>query len=151
MEVRAEPEDGETRTQVDTTGPEGHLTADVEGLALYYAKDGTGYLLASSQGNSRFVVYERGGDNAYVGTFRLVADEEAEVDAVSGTDGIDVTSFPLGDAFPEGVFVAQDNLNITPAENQNFKLASWGAIANAFDPPLTVDTSWDPRLIGAKQ
>ncbi|MBF8284011.1 MAG: 3-phytase, partial [Anaerolineales bacterium] len=48
----AEPEAGATRTSVDATGPAGHLTADVEGLTLYYASDGSGYLIASSQGSS---------------------------------------------------------------------------------------------------
>ena len=31
------------------------MTADVEGLAIYHAGDGSGYLLASSQGSSEFV------------------------------------------------------------------------------------------------
>ena len=54
----AEPSAGSTRSQIDTTGPTGHLTADVEGLGLYVASNGTGYLLASSQGNSAYVLYE---------------------------------------------------------------------------------------------
>lgn len=147
----AEPDASEERTQVDVTGPDGNLTADVEGLTLYYAEDGKGYLIASSQGNSRFVVYERAGDNPYVTTFQIVANDEAEVDGVSGTDGIDVTNFPLGDIFPSGVFVAQDNRNIEPSETQNFKLVSWQDIAEAVDPPLLVDTTWDPRTVGANQ
>ncbi|HJQ79719.1 MAG TPA: phytase, partial [Lacipirellulaceae bacterium] len=47
----AEPGGGSARTQVDRTGSGGHLDADVEGLTIYYATNGTGYLIASSQGN----------------------------------------------------------------------------------------------------
>ncbi|PJF29142.1 MAG: hypothetical protein CUN52_09890 [Phototrophicales bacterium] len=120
------------------------LTADVEGLAIYYAQNGAGYLLASSQGSSRFVVYDRAGDNPLIGVFSVI--EGTMVDGISGTDGIDVTNFSLGDAFPTGVFVAQDDLNINPEDNQNFKLVSWGDIAQALG--LIVDTTFDPRAIG---
>lgn len=128
----AEPDAGEARTQVDAVG-NGHLTADVEGLAIYDGGDGDGYLLASSQGSDSYAVYERWGDNRYVASFAIAA---GAVDAVSHTDGVDVTSAALGDAFPEGVFVAQDDEN--DEGNQNFKLASWSAIARSADPPLVV-------------
>ncbi|MDX2078744.1 MAG: phytase [bacterium] len=120
------------------------LTADAEGLAIYYAQNGAGYLLASSQGSSEFVVYDRAGDNALIGVFSVI--EGGNADGISGTDGIDVTNFPLGDAFPTGVFVAQDDLNINPDDNQNFKLVSWGDIASALG--LAVDVTFDPRTIG---
>ncbi len=42
----AEPDDGESRVAIDTTDS-GALSADVEGLTLYYGADGTGYLIAS--------------------------------------------------------------------------------------------------------
>jgi myo-inositol-hexaphosphate 3-phosphohydrolase len=42
----AEPGDGATRSLVDGTVPGGNLTADVEGLTLYYGSDGVGYLIA---------------------------------------------------------------------------------------------------------
>ncbi|GAB4517006.1 MAG: phytase [Anaerolineae bacterium] len=122
------------------------LTADVEGLTLYLTADGGGYLIASSQGSSEYIVYERGGENAYVGTFFVV--ESDTVDGVSGTDGIDVTNFPLGETFPNGVFIAQDDLNINPPDNQNFKAVDWVQIAEALG--LTVDTSYDPRTLGAE-
>jgi myo-inositol-hexaphosphate 3-phosphohydrolase len=112
---------------VDTTGRGGHLTADVEGLAIYDAGASAGYLIASSQGSSSYVVYRRGGDNAYVATFQIVAG--GLIDAVSETDGIDVTSVSLGSAFPKGMFVAQDGKN--DGCNQNFKLVSWSVIEAA--------------------
>ncbi|NDJ61187.1 MAG: phytase [Chloroflexi bacterium] len=141
----AEPDAGEERTMVDSTA-DGNITADVEGLTLFYNSDGTGYLIASSQGSSEFVVYTREGDNDYVGTFTII--ETDTIDGVSGTDGIDVTNFALGDAFPNGVFVVQDDLNINPEENQNFKLVDWGQIAEALG--LTIDTTFDPRTVGAE-
>lgn len=137
----AEPGDGETRTMVDTTGSGGHLTADVEGLTIYYASGESGYLIASSQGSDEFVIYERQGDNKYVTTFEI--EEGDGIDGVSNTDGIDVASFSLGSIFPQGVFVAQDGNN--DVGNQNFKLVPWQLIANSVNPPLIIDTSKDPR------
>ncbi len=136
----AEPGDGEGRTSVDVTGSQGHLVADVEGLTLYYATGGRGYLIASSQGNDTFVLYERGRRNTYVATFEIVP---GAIDGVDDTDGIDVTNAPLGPAFPDGVFIAQDGTN--PGANQNYKLVRWDDIATAVDPPLRIDLVWDPR------
>jgi 3-phytase len=133
----AEPSGGSARTSVDQTGG-GHLSADVEGLTIYYAQDGKGYLLASSQGSSQFAVYQRDGNNSYVGNFKVVAGNG--IDAVTNTDGIDVTNAALGSLFPNGAFVSQDN-------DDNFKLTRWDSISTAFGGLLT-DTTWDPRLIG---
>ena len=138
----AEPGDGEDRALVDATGPAGHLTADVEGLALYPRSDGSGFLLASSQGSDEFVLYQRLGGE-YVGTFRI--DAANGIDGVSETDGIDVTNVSLGAAFPGGLFVAQDGVNTDPRTRQNFKLVPWESIASAFDPDLGVDSGWNPR------
>jgi myo-inositol-hexaphosphate 3-phosphohydrolase len=110
---------------VDTTESGGHLTADVEGLTIYDAGKGAGYLIASSQGSDSFVIYRREGANAYVATFQIVAANG--IDAVSGTDGIDVTSANLGPAFPRGMFIAQDGKN--DGCNQNFKIVPWHTIA----------------------
>lgn len=134
----AEPEDGTERIQVDSTGSGGHLTKDVEGLTIYYARDGTGYLIASSQGSSEFVIYRREGNNAYVATFKIITGNG--IDKVTETDGIDVVNSYLGPAFPKGVFIAQDDEN--DDGNQNYKLVPWQLIAESVSPPLTVDTSW---------
>src|SRR5215210_7900730 len=58
----AEPDAGTKRVRVDSTGPDGHLEADIEGLAIAYGA-ARGYLIASSQGDSSIVVYRRGGSN----------------------------------------------------------------------------------------
>jgi 3-phytase len=121
----AEPSAGQTRTQVDTTGSGGQLASDVEGLAIYDAGGGRGYLIASSQGDNTYVIYRREGANAYVATFEIVA--AGQIDAVSQTDGIAVTSANLGPAFPRGMFIAQDGKN--DECNQNFKFVPWQSIA----------------------
>jgi 3-phytase len=90
-------------------------------LAIAAGPRGTGSLVASSQGDDRFAVYRRGGRNAYVRSFRIVA--AGGIDGVSDTDGIDVTSRPLGRRFPGGLFVAQDGHN--DGAHQNFKLVPW--------------------------
>ena len=56
----AEPNAGTKRARVDSTGPDGHLEAEVEGLALARGPARSGYLIASSQGDSSFAVYRRG-------------------------------------------------------------------------------------------
>lgn len=142
----AEPEEGTERVLVDTTGAGGHLAADVEGLALYYTSNERGYLLVSSQGDSTIAVYTREGSNAYIGSFAVTSD--GEIDAVTRSDGIDVTNFPLGVAFPSGLFVVHDAHN-SGAPASNFKFAPWESIANALG--LVIDTSWDPRAVGASR
>lgn len=64
-------------TLIDTV--QGNLAADVEGLTLV-----KGHLIASSQGDDRFVIYK--GDE-FVGRFRIA--DSGNVDGASGTDGID--------------------------------------------------------------
>ncbi len=122
--------DGSERRAVGEVG-DGQLVGDVEGLTIWRGGDGGGYLIASVQGASRFAVYDRGGENAYRGSFRIGASADGSADAVQGTDGIDVVSAPLGAAFPQGLFVAQDDENTDPAELQNFKYVSWAEIATA--------------------
>jgi len=107
--------------------------------------NGAGYLLASSQGSDKYAVYRREGNNNWVMTFKIGV--RNGIDDVTVTDGIDVTNFNLGPNFPQGVFVAQDGHN--DDGHQNYKLVPWQAIANRVNPPLIIDTSWDPRQVGA--
>lgn len=139
---QAEPDAGTERTMVDST-EDGNLTDDVEGLSIYYGPNGSGYLLASNQGADSYAVYERGGDNRFLGIFHIIADPQSGIDGASETDGLDVTSANLGPAFPNGVFVVQDGRNITPKERQNFKLVPWERIAEAMN--LEVHSGYDPR------
>jgi 3-phytase len=117
---RAEPDGGTERVRVDSTGPDGHLEAEVEGLAIAYGSDGSGYLIASSQGNSSFAVYRRGADNEYVKTFTIEAADD--IDAVEETDGVDVSTGDLGEDFHRGLLVVQDGSD--DGGRTNFKLVS---------------------------
>jgi 3-phytase len=127
----AEPDDASPRRQIDSTRDAGRLKADVEGVAIYRGKDGAGYLVVSNQGADNYALYRREGDNDFIGFFSIVANDELGIDGASETDGLDVTSTPLGQAFPQGLLVVQDGRNITPVERQNFKLVSWERVAAA--------------------
>lgn len=116
----AEPVTGTKRVRVDSTGPGGHLEAEVEGLAIAYGPARSGYVIASSQGNSSFAVYRRGGNNEYVKTFTIEAADG--IDAVEETDGVDVTTRDLGEDFPRGLLVVQDGSD--DRGRTNFKLVS---------------------------
>ncbi|MFC2115620.1 phytase [Bacteroidota bacterium] len=115
---------------------------DVEGLTIYYAPGNKGYLIASYQGNNTYAIFERGGTNKYLGSFEI---KDNGIDGVVETDGIDVTNLNLGGTFSKGVFIAQDGFN-TDGESvlpQNFKLVSWEKIANLYEPPLIMDSSYN--------
>ena len=106
------------------------LTADVEGLALYHTKEGKGYLVASSQGDFTYALFDRDNGYDYVGSFQVVDDTKAGIDGSQETDGLEALSTPLP-GYPQGVFMAQDGFNTLPEENQNFKLVDWRKIADA--------------------
>lgn len=124
-----------------------NLKPDIEGLALYYAEAGNGYLIASSQGNNTFAVFERKGANNYIGSFEVVNGNG--IDGISNTDGIDVTNVGLGTQFPDGLFIAQDGFHVENGRkmNQNFKLISWKSIASHFNPPLHIDNLYQTEQV----
>lgn len=127
----AEPDGGAIRMEIDRVNGANGLVADIEGVAIWYGPGGRGYIVLSNQGASNFAVYRREGNNAFIGLFHVVADAARGIDGVSGTDGLDVTSRPLGSHFPGGLLVVQDGRNLTPAERQNFKYVSWLAVVDA--------------------
>jgi myo-inositol-hexaphosphate 3-phosphohydrolase/phosphodiesterase/alkaline phosphatase D-like protein len=149
---QAEPNGGTIGTLIDRVRALGgtRLTDDVEGLTIYYGANGTGYLLASSQGDNTFAVYSREGNNDYLGQFAV--GPNGSIDGVQESDGADVLNLPLGPNFPFGLFVTQDGSNL-PARilegeniNTNFKFVPWENIASAFPNPLNIDTtSYNPR------
>ncbi len=128
----AEPDDGTERVRVDRATLCGELRADVEGLALYYGRDGAGYLIASSQGNDTFVLYDREPPHSRIGVFALVDNDSGSIDGAYHTDGIEVVSCSLGEGFSRGVFIAHDGRNEMPDAHQNYKLVPWERIAEGF-------------------
>jgi 3-phytase len=125
----ADPKAGGARKAIARVTDNPALKDDLEGVGLYAQPRGKGYLVVSSQGNNSYAVFQRDGDNAYVGSFAVTANGDNGVDGISETDGLDVTSASLGAGLEAGAFVAQDGRNIAPPEHQNFKLVPWSAIA----------------------
>ncbi|MDX3672046.1 phytase [Streptomyces europaeiscabiei] len=85
------------------------LSADVEGLTIYQERNGEGYLLASSQGDNTFALYDRevSEGNEYEGGFRIGAASDT-LDGVQECDGAAVLNAPLGSRYPRGLLVVQD-------------------------------------------
>lgn len=111
----------------------GMLVPDVEGLALAPdGKDG-GYLVASSQGDNAFAVYQLPGMTP-LGRFRIAS---GTFGSVEETDGIELDPRSFGPDFPAGLFVSQDGVN--PPNAQNFKLTRWDEILMALDVPSARD------------
>ena len=108
-----------------------NIKYDIEGLTIYPTDSVNGYLIASSQGNYSYAVFERQGDNKYLGSFRIV---DGVIDGVEETDGIDVTNVSLGKDYPKGMFVVQDGYNYEGKKllSQNYKFISWAEIEKLF-------------------
>jgi 3-phytase len=127
------------------------IVSPVSGLTIYQAADKEGYIIASSKGNSSFAIFDRKGDNEYLGSFTIsdrIENGDVVIDAVENSSGIDVINHGLGNRFPKGVFVAQDSHNLNmegDSVNQNYKFVAWEKIANLFDPPLLVDSTYSIR------
>jgi myo-inositol-hexaphosphate 3-phosphohydrolase/Ca2+-binding RTX toxin-like protein len=141
-------------TQEFTAEERSPFVPDIEGLDLYYSDDGTGYLVASSQGDSTYAVFSREGNNEYLGSFAI--GDSNEIDQANESDGLDIINVSLGSAFPEGLVVVQDGANDpqnpVPDEEElennstNYKFVPWNDIANSFENPLDINpTSFDPR------
>ena len=163
IDVRAGRDVAEARPFVETRAfdPASPIARDVEGLSIYYGRDGAGYLIASSQGaahgksrnpipaiDDSFAVFARGDGNRYLGSFRLAANPAQGIDAVQECDGADVTSVPLP-GFPGGMLVTQDGYNgdrfDDPASATNLKFTPWLAIVRGLPGTLGADTNYDPR------
>ncbi|MBW4659264.1 MAG: phytase [Drouetiella hepatica Uher 2000/2452] len=142
---QAEPTGSNTGTLIEPVKALGgqYIANDVEGLTIYYSANGTGYLLASSQGDNTFAVFSREGSNEYIGQFAVGS--SGTIDSVQESDGAEVINVPLGSNFPFGLFVTQDGSNdparIVEDENisNNFKYVPWENIAAPLG--LTIDTT----------
>lgn len=101
------------------------LVADVEGLAVMPQGRRGGWLIASSQGDNAFSLYQLP-DYRPVGRFRIA---QSAIGSVEETDGIEVHAGSFGKDYPDGLFIAQDGRNEPAA--QNFKLVAWRDIIRA--------------------
>lgn len=108
---------------------------DREGIAIYGFPDGTGYIVGTDQldEDSEYHLYAREGapGNPH--------DHSREIAVLRGgadaTDGIEVTSRPLGPGLPGGLLVA---MNSGP---RNFLVFRWQDLAAAVKPPLRSQVS----------
>ncbi len=125
------------------------MDGDVLGATIYYGPGESGYLIISSEEESACYVFDRAGDNAFLGNAFVLGDGPS-IDGTTSSHGIHVTTTGLGPRFPKGAFIAQDSYNTPEIDNPNastnYKIIGWDRIADAFEPPLLVDTtSYDPR------
>jgi myo-inositol-hexaphosphate 3-phosphohydrolase len=113
----AEPDAATEGKLVAKVGENG-LQPDIEGLTIMPTGDKDGYLIASSQGNNTFKVYQRAAPNAFVGTIVVQGSSE--------TDGIDVIDGNFGAAFPAGIFACHSGRD---QKRCPVMLSSWKDIA----------------------
>jgi 3-phytase len=107
---------------------------DREGIAIYALDDGTGYIVCTDQldGNSEYHFYAREGEPG------RPHDHTKEIAVLAGeadaTDGLEISSRPLGPGLPYGVMVA---MNSTP---QNFLVFRWQDVATVVKPSLKLSS-----------
>jgi myo-inositol-hexaphosphate 3-phosphohydrolase len=114
----------------------GFMVPDIEGIAVVHDDYGS-FLLASSQGDSAFGLYDLDLMTVpypLLRKFRIAGGSHA--DGCSITDGIDAIPLWLGPDFPHGLFVCQDNTNTEPdtAGNQDFKFVPLERIIPGINP-----------------
>lgn len=125
---------------IDRVNSGSGLTADVEGLSLWRGQQGHGYLVASAQNADQFVVYNRQPPYSPQGVFRIGPGESSQSDAVTHTDGLDISSTAVT-GYPRGLMVVHDDGNPAPKQNQNFKLIDWSSVEQILDlSPQTPET-----------
>ena len=131
----AEPDQGSKRTLVDMA----RIAKDdnVEGLAIYPVGKTDGYLIASIQNSWKYKVYDRKEGNKFIGMFDLIQAKSDE--KIESHDCIEVTNQNLGEQFPQGFMVTQNDLN---AFGPHYQLVPWPSIAELLE--LSVDQSHDP-------
>ncbi len=106
------------------------LVADVEGVGIYAGNEKS-YVVVSSQGNNTFVVMDALPPFRLRGIVRIDLDAANNIDGVSETDGLEVSSVNFGGEFSEGLLVVQDGHKVMPEAPQNFKYVAWKKIREA--------------------
>lgn len=115
----------------------GHLASNVADPSIYAPPGGgpdDGFLVASSQGNNTYLVYDRAPPHAYRKRFRLA---DAGAPRRPGHRRTRRRVGPAPPRYPMGLLVVQDGVNLAPegAEaNQNFKPVPWQEVLEAPKP-----------------
>ncbi|GLK53714.1 phytase [Maricaulis virginensis] len=111
----AEPTDPAEPVQIAAVDGQ-QLSADAEGAALLPRGETGGWLVVSSQSDNAYAAYDLE-THEFVTRFRIV---DGAVDGVTHTDGLDISTANLGETFPGGIFVVQDDENETGGQNFKF-------------------------------
>jgi len=117
---------------------------DVEGMALLHGPNGQGALIVSVQGLNEYALFDRKTDE-YIGSFKL---DHGAGDPVTETDGLDITSAPLGPEYPNGLLAVHDHMNTNSNKqvlNANYKLKSLTEILDFFPSLGFKDFEYNPR------
>ena len=114
------------------------LVADVEGLTIM-RDGGRQFLIASSQGDSAYAVWELKDGYQWIGRFRVAG---GAIDPATETDGLDAWSGPIA-GYPEGAIAMHDTCDgdgpndpdaatcTGDLKQQNYKLVDWREVKKA--------------------
>jgi 3-phytase len=104
------------------------VAEDHEGLSIYKANDGTGYILLSDQQANQFHIFPREGTKANKHDHPLIKVIKTSTDE---SDGSDITNVAINDPFKNGLFVAMST-------DGTFQFYKWEDIAGK-------DLFWAPN------
>lgn len=120
----ADPDHPDAATELAHFGKEG-FKGDREGIAIYQGKGGKGFIVCTDQlpGNSEYHFYRREGEpgqpHNHDTLLRIVRG------SADTTDGLEISSRPLGPLFPDGIMIAMNS------SARNFLLYRWSDIMRA--------------------
>ena len=117
----ADPDSKAAGVQLTHFGRDG-FRADREGIAIYARADGSGFIVCTDQTpkSAEYHIFRREGEpgrpHDHSKTLRIVRG------GADATDGLEITSRPLGPRFPHGIMVA---MNSAP---RNFLIFDWDSV-----------------------
>lgn len=143
--LKAEPETEAERSAVALVAPFGSLNEEVKGIAVYRVDASTAYLVATDVGDESYAVYDLSNDKL-VGKFKAAAGSgNPDLDAVGESEGLAVTPYDFGGAWPGGLVAIFDESN--EGGHGNAKLLQWSAVADALKISAGKDAT--PRVVAA--
>jgi 3-phytase len=98
------------------------VMGDLEGITILPTGSETGYIIASDQGRSQFIVLDRKVPHRYIGSF--------QVEGANHTDGVDIANYPFGNRFERGLFACHTD---SDAEIRSMVLVKLSEILTAIE------------------
>ncbi len=120
----ADPDHPDAAKELAHFGKSG-FRGDREGIAIYTRSDGTGFIICTDQipGNSEYHVFARegasGNPHDHSKTLRVLRG------GADSTDGLEITSRPLGAKFPQGMMVTMNS------SGKNFFVFRWEDVTDS--------------------